>query len=85
MERKKYLQIAKNLKDIFKRNDERLYSEEWKKIYKKRSWDVEVPFWNIKFNLWFERFSLRWFSGVQNEWDLINMAHNMGKIMKFVR
>ena len=49
----KYLQIAKNLKEIFKRNDERLYSEEWKKIYKKRSWDVEVPFWNIKFNLWF--------------------------------
>ena len=81
--RKKYLQITKNLKAIFKENDERLYSEEWKEIYKKRSWDVENVFWNIKMNLWFERFSLRWFSGVQIEWNLISLAHNLKKIIKF--
>jgi len=81
--KKKYLQIAKNLKNIFKRNDDRLYSEEWKKIYKKRSWCVENVFWNIKANLKFERFSLRWFCGVQIEWNLISLAHNLKKIMKF--
>jgi hypothetical protein len=83
--KKKYLQIAKNLKNIFKENDDRLYSEEWKKIYKKRSWCVENVFWNIKMNLKFERFSLRWFQGVQIEWNLISLAHNLGIIMKFKR
>ena len=81
--KKKYLQIAKNLKTIFKKNDDRLYSKEWKEIYKKRSWCVENVFWNIKMNLKFERFSLRWFKGVQIEWNLITMAHNLQKIMKF--
>jgi transposase len=81
--KKRYLQIAKNLKNIFKENDDRLYSEEWKEIYKKRSWCVENVFWNIKMNLKFERFSLRWFQGVQIEWTLISLAHNLGKIMKF--
>lgn len=81
--KKKYLQIAKNLKTIFKKNDERLYSKEWKEIYKKRSWCVENVFWNIKMNLKFERFSLRWFVGVQIEWNLISLAHNLKKIMKF--
>lgn len=81
--KKKYLQIAKNLKTIFKKNDDRLYSKDWKAIYKKRSGCVENVFWNIKYNLKFERFSLRWFQGVQIEWNLITMAHNLQKIMKF--
>ncbi len=81
--KKKYLQITKNKKIIFKKNDDRLYSKEWKEIYKKRSWCVENVFWNIKMNLKFERFSLRWFSGVQIEWNLISLAHNLQKIMRF--
>jgi hypothetical protein len=82
--KKKYLQISKNLKTIFKKNDERLYSKEWKEIYKKRSWCVENVFWNIKMNLKFERFSLRWFVGVQIEWNLISLAHNLKKIINFM-
>ena len=81
--KKKYIRISKNLKQVFQNNDKRLYSEEWKEIYKKRSWCVENVFWNIKMNLKFERFSLRWFKGVQIEWNLITMAHNLQKIMKF--
>jgi len=80
---KKYLKVSKNLKKIFKENDYRLYSKEWKEIYKKRSWDVENVFWNIKMNLKFERFNLRWFKGVQIEWNLISLAHNLQKIIKF--
>jgi len=36
---KKYLQVSKNLKKIFKENDDRLYSKQWKEIYKK---EVEI-------------------------------------------
>ena len=80
---KKHLKVLKNLKKIFKENDDRLYSKEWKEIYWKRSWDVENVFWNIKYNLKFERFNLRWFKGVQIEWNLISLAHNLQKIIKF--
>ena len=54
-----------------------------KKIYKKRSTCVEPVFGNIKANLWFERFLLRWFEWVQTEWNLISIAHNLKKIIKF--
>ena len=79
----KFLQISKNQKLVYKRNDDRLYSHRWKSLYKSRSNDVEAVFWNTKFNLWFERFLLRWLKWVQIEWNLINMVHNLKKIMKF--
>lgn len=79
----KFLKISKNQKLVYKRNDDRLYSNKWKILYKTRSNDVEAVFWNIKFNLWFERFLLRWLKWVQIEWNLINIAHNLKKIMKF--
>lgn len=80
----KFLYVNKELKELHKRNDERLYSQEWKDIYKKRAWDVENWFWNIKFNLSFERFLLRWFDWVQIEWNFINLAHNFKKMIKMV-
>ena len=79
----KFLYVNKDLKEVYRRNDDRLYSEEWKEIYRKRSWDVENAFWNIKFNLSFERFLLRWFGWVQIEWNLISLAHNFKKLIKF--
>lgn len=79
----KFLYVNKELKEVYRRNDDRLYSEAWKEIYKKRSWDVETVFWNIKYNLSFERFLLRWFLWVQIEWNLINLAHNFKKLIKF--
>jgi transposase len=79
----KFLYVDKNLKEIYNRNDLRLYSEEWKEIYKKRWICVEPVFGNIKFNLWFERFLLRWFEWVQIEWNLISLAHNLKKLIKF--
>lgn len=81
--KKKYIYINKNWLKLCKNNDSRLYSEEWINNYKKRSSCVENVFWNIKRNLWFERFSLRWFAWVQIEWNLISLAHNMKKIIKF--
>ncbi len=81
--KERFLHINNNWHKLCKNNDSRLYSEEWINIYKKRSWCVENVFWNIKKNLWFERFSLRWFEWVQIEWNLISLAHNMKKIIKF--
>jgi hypothetical protein len=62
---------------------EKLRSERWKEIYKQRAWSVEWVFASIKRVLWFERFSLRWLEKVKIEWDIINIAHNVKKIMKF--
>jgi len=79
----KFLYVNNNLKEIYKENDDRLYSKEWKEIYKKRWTCVEPVFGNIKRNLWFERFLLRWFEWIQIEWNLISLAHNLKKIIKF--
>lgn len=77
----KYLYVNKAWHALCKRNDERLYTEQWKELYRKRSWCVENVFGNIKGNLWFERFRLRGFHGVQIEWNLISLAHNLKKLI----
>ena len=77
----KYLYVNKNWHELCERNDERLYSKQWKEIYKKRSGCVENVFGNIKGNLWFERFRLRGFQWVQIEWNLISLAHNLKKLI----
>jgi hypothetical protein len=81
--KKRFIKINRNWHQLCKNNDERLYSEEWRKIYKKRSWCVESVFWNIKANFWFERFRLRWFEWVQIERNLISLAHNLKKLIAF--
>jgi transposase len=81
--KKKYLEVNKNWQRLCKENDERLYSEEGKKLYKKRSGCVENVFGNIKRNLGFERFLLRWFEWVQIEWNLVSLAHNLKKLISF--
>lgn len=68
-----------------KQQDEKLSTQEGKALYQKRCHDVEPVFGNIKRNLKFERFSLRWFQWVQIEWDLITIAHNLKKIMRAMK
>lgn len=81
--KKRFIKVNRNWHELCKNNDERLYSEEWRKIYKKRSWCVENVFWNIKANFWFKRFRLRWFEWVQIERNLISLAHNLKKLIAF--
>jgi transposase len=71
--------------DKLKREEERerLRSERWKEIYKQRAPNVEWVFAVIKRVFWFERFNLRWLEKVKIEWNLINIVHNLKKIMKF--
>ena len=77
----KYLYVNKRWHTLCERNDERLYWEQWRRLYKKRSGCVENVFGNIKGNLWFEGFRLRGFQWVQIEWNLISLAHNFKKLI----
>jgi hypothetical protein len=81
--KKKFIKINPWLHQLYKDNDDRLYSQEWREVYKKRSGCVENVFWNIKANLGFEKFRLRWFEWVQIERNLISLAHNLKKLIKF--
>ena len=83
--KRKVLKISKDWLDYCKKQDEKLATPEWKEIYRTRCHDVEPVFGNIKRNLKFERFSLRWFHGVQIEWNLVTIAHNLKKIMGSMR
>lgn len=81
---KKYVSISYNRHELCKRNDDRLYSSDWKEIYRKRSWCIEAVFWNIKSNLWFEKLRLRGFDGATIERNIICLIHNIKKIRKSV-
>jgi len=50
-ERNKYLYVNRNWHELCRRNDERLYAQEGRELYKKRSGCVENVFGNIKGNL----------------------------------
>ena len=83
--KKQFLSISKWWINHCKKQDTKLATPEWKALYQKRCHDVEPVFGNIKRNLKFERFSLRWFQWVKIEWDLITIAHNLKKIMGSMR
>ena len=81
--KEKTITINKNLVKLYKENDKRLYTEEWQKLYKQRWCDVEPTFWNIKENLWFTRFHLRWMKWVKAELMIQCLTHNIKKLMLF--
>jgi len=78
----KFVQVNKSWLKYQNEQRKKLETKEWKKKYIERKW-VERVFGNIKYNLWFERFVLRWLYKVKIEWNLINMVHNLKKVMKF--
>jgi hypothetical protein len=56
-----------------------LLSEEGIKHRKKRPWDVEPVFGNIKYNKGFKRFMLGGCDKVEIEAGLLSIAHNLKK------
>jgi len=62
-----------------KKAKEKLTSEEGVAHRKRRCWDVEAVFGNIKQNMNFKRFMLRSIDKVTVETGLIAMAHNLRK------
>jgi hypothetical protein len=73
------IQINVNLGRQKQQADELLKSEEGIAKRKKRCWDVEPVFGNIKNNHGFRRFMLRGKQKVEIEWGLIAMAQNIRK------
>lgn len=63
---------------------EKLLSKEGIAHRKRRCWDVEAVFANIKHNMNFRRFMLRGIQKVETEIGLIAMAHNFNKLTKMV-
>lgn len=58
---------------------ERLHTKEDKELYEKRKIKVKPVFGHIKYNHFFQRFSLRDLSKNRLEWGLICVAHNLRK------
>ncbi|NKI27897.1 transposase [Arenibacter sp. 6A1] len=69
-----------NLVRIKQKAREFLLSEQGVAHRKRRCWDVEAVFGNIKHNMNFKRFMLSGLAKVETEIGLIAMAHNLKKI-----
>ncbi|SFW69952.1 Transposase DDE domain-containing protein, partial [Sinomicrobium oceani] len=57
-----------------------LLSEQGIAHRKRRCWEVEAVFGNIKQNMGFKRFMLRGLDKVETEIGLVAMAHNLKKV-----
>lgn len=78
---KKYLAVSPLWQEYVKKQKEKLSSLRGKHLYRKRMYDVEGVFANIKRNLGFTMFNLRGLAGVAAEWAFISLAHNFKKVM----
>jgi transposase len=78
-QRERVIQINVNLERQKQRADELLKSEEGIEKRKKRCFDVEPVFGNIKNNHGFRRFMLRGKQKVEIEWGLLAIAQNIRK------
>ncbi|MFH1585883.1 MAG: transposase [archaeon] len=77
--------IQEEYNEIEYKNLRKLLTKKGNKEYKKRMHTVEPPFGNIKFNLGFRYFLLRGLDKVKGEFNLMCIAHNLKKIMNFIR
>ncbi|SFN82768.1 transposase, partial [Salegentibacter flavus] len=68
-----------NLIRLKKKAKRLLLSEKGITHRKRRCWDVEAVFGNIKQNMGFKRFMLRGMDKITTEMGLIAMAHNLKK------
>ncbi len=73
------IEVNHHLNQLKQQADERLLSEEGIRHRKKRCWDVEPVFANIKNNHHFRRFMLRGKEKVAIETGLLALAHNLRK------
>lgn len=80
-QKKKYLQISQGWQNHVKKQKEKLSTSEGRWFYRQRMHDIEGVFANIKKNLRFISFNLRGFAGVNAEWTLISLAHNLKKML----
>ena len=68
-----------------KKMKEKMALPEAQEIYKQRAIDVEPVFGQIKYNRNFMRFSARGLSKVKTQFTLVCIAHNLSKIIQYMR
>ena len=73
------IEVNHHLNNLKKQAEEKLLSQEGIQHRKKRCWDVEPVFGNIKNNHHFRRFMLRGKEKVSIETGLLALAHNLRK------
>jgi transposase len=74
------IKVCRSAIELKRQAAERLRSEKGIYYRKKRCWDVEPVFANIKQNKNFKRFMLKGLPKVEVEWALLCIAHNLSKI-----
>jgi hypothetical protein len=74
------IKVSHRLNRLRQRARERLLSDEGVYHRKKRCWDVESVFGNIKWNKGFKRFLTRGIEKVEVEIGLLAIAHNLAKL-----
>ena len=82
--KRKYLELNIKWKRYEKEQIENFKRDRIKSFYKRRTKDVEASFWDIKSNIWFEKFLLRWLDKVKIEWNIVCLAHNFKKLINFM-
>ena len=70
---------------LIEKMEEKLRTENGKKIYGKRKWVVEPVIGNISYNLGFREFLLRGKDKVRGEFSLICIGHNLLKIRTYLK
>lgn len=76
--------IKEEYDEIAYENLKKLLTEEGKNEYKKRMHIAEPPFGDMKFNLGYRHFLLRGIDKVRGEFNLMCIAHNIKKIMRYL-
>jgi transposase len=74
------IQVSHEGNRLKKQAAERLKTETGTYHRKKRCWDTEPVFGNIKHNKNFKRFRLKGVEKVAIEWGLLSIAHNLSKV-----
>jgi hypothetical protein len=74
------IKVCRSGAELKKQAAERLRSHQGIYYRKKRCWDVEPVFANIKNNKNFKRFMLKGLPKTEIEWGLLCIAHNLKKI-----
>jgi len=66
--------------DLKKQVRENYETEKGREAKKRRGYDVETPFGDIKHNQEYRRFRLRGLDKVKIEWGILSMGHNLRKV-----
>ena len=78
---RRVVEISVGWRRLREKADKLLDSEKGKELYSRRATEIEPVFGNIKHNKGFRRFMLRGKKGVETEFGLLALSHNLKKVI----